>query len=68
MRYHTATGSKPDIQACYHIMGPQDADQIPDGIKTLLDMKGIKAVAIIYDHGLGERIDHFRKIEDIPCS
>ena len=64
MRYHTASGSAPKLEASFFLQGPQDESQVADDIKNLLDRPGILSVAIFYDHGLGTRVDVVRKIPE----
>lgn len=61
-RYYTFTGGSPKIEAYMFMSGPQSADQIPEGVKLILDMPGITEVAVLFDHGNGPHIETFRKI------
>lgn len=64
-RYFTDSGSYPEpTRAAFNISGPQTEDQIPEGVRLLLDMPGITQVDVRFNHGLGERIEVFRKIEE----
>ncbi len=61
-RYHFANGSNPELRASMHMMGPQAADQVPDSVKEILKNPAIKYVAIVYDNGLGERVDVYSEL------
>lgn len=64
-RYQTDCGMGPEpTKAFFNISGPQNEDQIPEGVKLLLNMPGITQVDVRFDHGLGERIEVFRKIKE----
>lgn len=64
-RYHTAIGSFPEeVKAAFHIQGPQNEDQIAKEIRDLLDRSGITQVDIRYNHGLGDRIEVYRKLPE----
>lgn len=56
-RYYTQTGGNPDISMSLFMARPQLAEQVPSEVKSILDRPGIKQVLILYNHGLGERID-----------
>jgi hypothetical protein len=49
-RYFTQFGSEVEIRSAFHMAGDQNADQIPEGVKLLLDMPGVKYVAVVFDH------------------
>ena len=36
-RYFTQAGQYPKIEACFVMSGPQDAEQIPECVRILLD-------------------------------
>jgi hypothetical protein len=58
-------GSNPDeTKASFHIQGPQAEDQIPEGVKLLLEMEGVSQVDVRFDHGQGKRITVFQKMKD----
>lgn len=64
-RYHVAIGSHPDqVKAAFHIQGPQDESQVPEAVKKLLDQDGTTQVDIRYDHGIGPRIEVYRKMPE----
>lgn len=62
-RYGMQCGSYPKIEAAIHISGPQSEEQVDPAIRDILSKPGIKQLAIIYDHGLGERIDIYNEIK-----
>lgn len=66
MRYHTSVGSYPDLKAAFHMSGPQDESQVLTEVKALLAREGIHTIAVLYNHGLGERIEVYRKIPEPP--
>ena len=58
MKYYNQFGSHPEISALFHMSGPQDESQVPQEVQDLFKNRtSVKTVAIIYDHGMGERID-----------
>lgn len=63
-RVHTQFGSHPEIKACITMAGPQAEDQVPPEVIALLNKKGIKTVAVLFDHGLGMRIEIFNPMQD----
>ncbi len=63
-RYHLQTGSHPEIKACIFISGPQNGDQVDDCVLSLLDRPGIKSVSIVFDHGFGERIEIYQRMNN----
>lgn len=65
-RYYTQVGSDPTVHGAFHISGPQAADQIPPEVQLLLDRPGIHTVVVLYNHGLGERLDVIRKMPEEP--
>ena len=65
MRYYTSHGSNPDTtKASFHIQGPQDESQIPEGVKLLLETEGITQVDVRYNYGIGDRIAIYQKIKE----
>jgi hypothetical protein len=65
-RYYTQSGCNPEIRAAITLAGPQMANHVPEEVVKMLDRPGIKQVAVIFDHGLGKRIELFQKIEESP--
>jgi len=63
-RYHTASGSHPDLKASFHLAGPQNADQIPEEVRRLLDRNGVTHVCVMTDFGVYPGITVYRKIKD----
>ena len=63
-RFHTSFGSSPEIQAVFHMSGPQTEHQLPPEVVALMDrLPKIKSVSVVFDYGLGERIEVFRRME-----
>lgn len=67
-RYHMQEGSNPELQASFHVAGPQNSDQVAREIRELLDQNGIQQVAVFYNHGLGDRVVIYQKITDEKAS
>lgn len=65
-RYGFQTGHRPELQYAMSMSGPVTEDQVQPEIKALLENPGVKFVALIYDHGTGEKIDVFNAI-DLPA-
>lgn len=61
MYYLYAGGFGPVLKFSVSVEGPQNANQVWDEVKLLLDRPGVKEVAIIYDHGQGEKVATYRK-------
>lgn len=61
-RVLTACGSHPEIKGCFFMSGPQCHTQILPEVNSLLARPGIKQVIVVFDHGLGERIESFTGI------
>lgn len=63
-RYYTQSGCYPDpTKACFTVSGPQAADQIPQEVRNLLDRPGVVQVDVRFDHGRGERVTVYTKLE-----
>lgn len=61
--YYTVFGSDPQpIVAAVLMSGPQDESQIPEPVKQLLDKKGVTSVAVMFNHGQGNRVETFRRM------
>lgn len=66
-RYQSDCGTYPEpTKACFTISGPQNEDQIPEGVKLILAMPGVTQVDVRFNHGQGDRIEVFRKIDEKP--
>jgi hypothetical protein len=66
-RFQMACGSYPEpVKAQFTMIGPQNEDQLPEGVKLLMAMRGITQVDVRFDfgEGQGERINVFRPIAD----
>lgn len=64
IRYFSQFGSNPRIEASLHMSGPQNADQIPQEVRELLNKEGVKKVIVLGDYGTGERIVVYEKMND----
>lgn len=62
--YHTQFASDPKLEGYLIMSGPQDESQIPEEVKKLLELKGVHTVTILFNHGVGERAEIYKKMKE----
>ena len=64
-RYHYYNGGNPEIRAQMFMVGPQDEKDVPDDVVAMLArLPKCSKIAILYNRGVGERVDIYSKIEE----
>lgn len=63
-RYHLQVGANPEIKAHFNVSGPQNADQVDERIRQLLDKEGVTGVVLLTDFGIYPGVTIYQKIKD----